>query len=78
MNRTLAVGTMLAIVLALVGGSAAPIRGAEPAEIFVGSILPLTGGLATTGQGLKLAQELAQFPAAHPRGSVKQQRNVVG
>jgi branched-chain amino acid transport system substrate-binding protein len=60
MNRTLAVGAMLAIVLALVGGSAAPIRGAEPAEIVVGSILPLTGGLATTGQGLKLAQELAR------------------
>src|ERR1700680_2915352 len=60
MNRTLAVGAMLAIVLALVGGSAAPIRGAEPAEIVVGSILPLTGGLATTGRGLKIAQELAR------------------
>jgi branched-chain amino acid transport system substrate-binding protein len=59
-NRTFAFGTKAAFVLALVAGSTAPIRGAEPAEIVVGSILPLTGSLATTGQGLKLAQELAR------------------
>ena len=60
MNKTLVFCTVVAFVLALVGGSGTPIRGAEPPEIVVGSILPLTGGLATTGRGLKIAQELAR------------------
>ena len=60
MNKTLVFGTVFAFVLALVGGSGTPIRGAEPPEVVIGSILPLTGGLATTGRGLKIAEELAR------------------
>lgn len=59
MKRTLAISSILACALALVGGSAMPTRADAP-EIVIGSILPLTGGLATTGQGLKIAQELAR------------------
>jgi len=59
MKRTLAISSILACALALVGGSATPIQ-ADPPEVVIGSILPLTGGLATTGQGLRIAQELAR------------------
>ncbi len=59
MKRTLAVSSILACVAALTVGSATPIQ-ADPPEVVIGSILPLTGGLATTGQGLKIAQELAR------------------
>jgi len=58
-KKRLALGTTFALVLALVGGSATPLQ-ADPPEVVIGSILPLTGGLATTGRGLKLAQELAR------------------
>jgi len=59
-KKTLVFGTVFALALALIGGSTVPTRGAEPPEIVIGSILPLTGGLATTGRGLKIAQELAR------------------
>jgi branched-chain amino acid transport system substrate-binding protein len=49
-----------AFVLAALGGPM-PTRAAEPpAEIVIGSILPLTGPSAQTGAGLRTAQLLAQ------------------
>jgi branched-chain amino acid transport system substrate-binding protein len=38
---------------------AAPTRAADPPEIVIGSVLPLTGASAQTGAGLKTAQQLA-------------------
>lgn len=60
MKKLLAIGTILVCALALVGSSARPLAAADPPEVVIGSILPLTGGLATTGRGLKIAQELAR------------------
>ena len=48
-----------ALVLGAVTG-AGPTRAAAPAEIVIGSILPLTGPSAQTGAGLRAAQLLAQ------------------
>jgi branched-chain amino acid transport system substrate-binding protein len=47
-----------AFALAALGGGTAT-RAADPPEIVIGSILPLTGNLAQTGAGLRTAQQLA-------------------
>jgi branched-chain amino acid transport system substrate-binding protein len=47
-----------AFALGAIGGGAT--RAAEPPEIVIGSILPLTGPSAQTGAGLRTAQQLAQ------------------
>jgi branched-chain amino acid transport system substrate-binding protein len=44
--------------LSAIGGGSAT-RAADPPEIVIGSILPLTGNLAQTGAGLRTAQQLA-------------------
>lgn len=49
----------LAAVLALGVISGANVRAADPPEIVIGSILPLTGASAQTGAGLRTAQQLA-------------------
>lgn len=57
--RRLSAFLIAAFALAAVGGGM-PARAADPAEIVIGSILPLTGASAQTGLGLKTAQQLAQ------------------
>ncbi|HZO93550.1 MAG TPA: ABC transporter substrate-binding protein [Candidatus Baltobacteraceae bacterium] len=50
-----------ALAFALLCGtvSAVPTRAADPPEIVIGSVLPLTGASAQTGAGLRTAQQLA-------------------
>jgi len=49
---------LAAFALAAFGG-ATPAPAADPPEIVIGSVLPLTGSLAQTGAGLRTAQQLA-------------------
>jgi branched-chain amino acid transport system substrate-binding protein len=53
----LAFGLVLALAFAAL--PSARVRAADPPEIVIGSILPLTGAIAETGAGLKIAQQLA-------------------
>ncbi|HEX3548858.1 MAG TPA: ABC transporter substrate-binding protein [Candidatus Elarobacter sp.] len=46
-----------ALALTATGGTST--RAADPPEIVIGSVLPLTGALAQTGAGLRTAQQLA-------------------
>jgi branched-chain amino acid transport system substrate-binding protein len=50
---------VLAAVLAFAAVPGAGIRAADPPDIVIGSILPLTGASAQTGAGLRAAQQLA-------------------
>jgi branched-chain amino acid transport system substrate-binding protein len=54
-KRTLTALGLVVSVLAL--GS--PLPAADPPEVVIGSILPLTGAAAQTGAGLRVAQQLA-------------------
>jgi branched-chain amino acid transport system substrate-binding protein len=49
----------LSIAVAVAVAPSAATRAADPAEIVIGSILPLTGPSAQTGAGLRAAQQLA-------------------
>jgi branched-chain amino acid transport system substrate-binding protein len=54
-------GAFLAAAFAITAlGGAGTTRAADPPEIVIGSILPLTGPSAQTGKGLRIAQQLAQ------------------
>ncbi len=55
--RRLSASLAAALALALVQPGAT--RAADPPEIVIGSILPLTGASAQTGAGLRVAQQLA-------------------
>jgi len=57
--RRLSASLAAVFVLAAVGGGGAT-RAADPPDIVIGSILPLTGPSAQTGAGLRTAQQLAQ------------------
>jgi len=56
--RGLSVVLAAAFALSATGG-ARPTAAADPPEIVIGSVLPLTGSLAQTGAGLRTAQQLA-------------------
>ncbi|HMD02564.1 MAG TPA: hypothetical protein VKG44_06305, partial [Candidatus Baltobacteraceae bacterium] len=49
----------LCAALAFVQAGVVPVPAAEPSEIAIGAILPLTGSLAPTGQRLRQGMELA-------------------
>jgi len=51
--------TVLAAVFALTAAGGGVTHAADPPEIVIGSILPLTGPSAQTGAGLRTAQQLA-------------------
>ena len=50
----------LATALTLTALPLAPTGAADPPDIVIGSVLPLTGSLAQSGAGLRVAQLLAQ------------------
>ena len=52
--------TTLAAAFALVAIPLGPAPAADPPDVVIGAILPLTGASAQTGAGLRTAQELAQ------------------
>jgi branched-chain amino acid transport system substrate-binding protein len=47
-----------ALAIALTAG-AMPLRAADPPEVVIGAVLPLTGSLSQTGSGLRAAMQLA-------------------
>jgi branched-chain amino acid transport system substrate-binding protein len=47
-----------ALAVALTAG-ATPLRAADPPEVVIGAVLPLTGSLSQTGSGLRAAMQLA-------------------
>ncbi len=57
--RRLSAVLAVAFAFTAIGGASAS-RAADPPEIVIGSILPLTGASAQTGAGLRTAQLLAQ------------------
>ncbi len=57
--RRLSAALAAAFALAALAGPA-PTRAADPPEIVIGAVLPLTGTLAQTGAGLRTAMVLAQ------------------
>ncbi len=59
MKRSFGIGSICVLVATLAASAPLPVTADAP-EVVIGSILPLTGGLATTGQNLKIAQELAR------------------
>jgi branched-chain amino acid transport system substrate-binding protein len=52
------IASFAALAVAVTAG-AAPLRAADPPDVVIGAVLPLTGSLSQTGSGLRAAMQLA-------------------
>jgi branched-chain amino acid transport system substrate-binding protein len=52
------IASFAALAVAVTAG-AAPLRAADPPEVVIGAVLPLTGSLSQTGSGLRASMQLA-------------------